>query len=112
MVALNQTFSLNAFDCILIDNAYFYMLIAIFLSLAFLIFPGRKKDANHVPFYDWVLFGVTMVTSLYLSYHGEDMFEKGRDIAAPTMPTVAAAIICALAKEGVWRAGGIAPFFV
>ncbi|MDD9904764.1 MAG: TRAP transporter fused permease subunit [Rhodospirillaceae bacterium] len=112
LVAINQTFSINAFGYVLIDNAYFYLLIAIFLSLAFLIFPGRKKDANHVPAYDWVLFAITMVTSLYLSYHGEDMIEQGWDIVAPELPTLAAAVMCALAMEGVRRAGGMVLFIV
>jgi len=112
LVAINQTFTLNAFNYVMIDNAYFYLLIAIFLSLAFLIFPGRKKDATRVPFYDWILFAVTMVTSLYLSYHGEDMIEKGWDIVAPPLPTAAAAVMCALALEGVRRAGGIVLFCV
>ncbi len=66
-VAINQTFSFNAFNFVMIDNQYYYLLIAVFLSLAFLIFPGRKKDAGRVPFYDWGLFAVTIVTSLYLS---------------------------------------------
>lgn len=112
LVAINQTFSLNAFDYVMIDNAYYYLLIAIFLSLAFLIFPGRKKDVDRVPLYDWGLFFVSMVTSLYLSYHGEDMIEKGWDIVAPVTPTIAAAVMCFLALEGVRRAGGTVLFFV
>ncbi|MDP6689727.1 MAG: TRAP transporter large permease subunit, partial [Alphaproteobacteria bacterium] len=112
LVAINQTFSLNAFNHVLIDNQYFYLLIAIFLSLAFLIFPARKKDAGHVPLYDWGFFAVTMATSLYLSYHGGDMILKGWDIVAPPMPTAAAAIMCFLAMEGVRRAGGTILFVV
>ena len=112
LVAINQTFSINAFGYVLIDNAYFYLLIAIFLSLAFLIFPARKEDSTHVPIYDWVLFLITMATSLYLSYHGEDMIEQGWDILAPTLPTLAAAVMCALAMEGVRRAGGFVLFIV
>ena len=112
LVAINQTFTLNAFGYVLIDNAYYYLLIAIFLSLAFLIFPARKADADRTPFYDWILFAVTMVTSLYLSYHGEDMIAKGWDIQAPPLPTIAAAVMCFLAMEGVRRAGGTVLFFV
>ena len=52
LAAINQTFSFNAFNYVLIDNAYFYLFTAIFLSLAFLIFPARKKDATYVPIYD------------------------------------------------------------
>lgn len=112
VVAINQTFSLNAFGYVLIDNQYYYLLIAIFLSLAFLIFPGRKRDAGHVPLYDWGFFAVSLLTSLYLSYHGGDMTLKGWDIIAPPGPTAAAAILCFLALEGVRRAGGTILFGV
>ncbi len=111
-VAINQTFSLNAFNFVLIDNQYFYLLIAIFLSLAFLIFPGRRKDAGRVPLYDWGLFAVTMVTALYLSYYGGDMVLKGWDLIAPPGPTAAAAVMCFLAMEGVRRAGGTILFSI
>ncbi len=111
-VAINQTFSLNAFNYILLDNSYFYLLIAIFLSLAFLLCPARKKDNDKVPFYDWILFAVTMAVSLYLSYHGGDMVEKGWDIKAPVGPSIASAIICFLALEGVRRCGGLVLFLV
>ncbi len=112
VVAINQTFSLNAFGYVLIDNQYYYLLIAIFLSLAYLIFPGRKRDAGHVPLYDWGFFAVSLLTSLYLSYHGGDMVLKGWDIIAPPGPTTAAAILCFLAMEGVRRAGGTILFGV
>ena len=112
MVAINQTFSFNAFGYVLIDNSYYYLLIAIFLSLAFLIFPGRKKDSGHVPLYDWALFALSVTVALYLSYHGGDMVLKGWDIVAPIEPTIAAAIMCFLALEGVRRVGGMVLFGV
>ena len=43
-LAINQTFRLDAFGTIIIDNSYYYILIAVFLSLAFLILPARKKE--------------------------------------------------------------------
>ena len=112
MVAINQTFSFNAFGYVLIDNSYYYLLIAIFLSLAFLIFPCRKKDSGHVPLYDWALFALSVTVALYLSYHGGDMVLKGWDIVAPIEPTIAAAIMCFLALEGVRRVGGMVLFGV
>jgi TRAP transporter 4TM/12TM fusion protein len=112
MVAINQTFSLNAFGYVLIDNAYYYLLIAIFLSLAFLIFPGRKADASHIPWYDWALFFVSAATSLFLSYHGGDMVMKGWDLVAPPIPTAVSAVMCVLALEGVRRAAGTVLFGV
>ncbi|MEM7250242.1 MAG: TRAP transporter fused permease subunit [Pseudomonadota bacterium] len=106
LLAINQTFSLHLLGFVLIDNSYYYLLIAIFLSLALLLFPASKKHSDRVPLYDWCLFGVTIVASLYLSYHGGTMIERGWDTTAPPMPTIAAAVICVLAMEGVRRAGG------
>jgi TRAP transporter 4TM/12TM fusion protein len=112
LVAINQTFGLNPFGFILIDNSYYYLLIAIFLPLAFLIFPAVKRHHDYVPLYDWGLFVVTIAAALYLSYHGGEMVEKGWDTVAPPTPTAVAAVICALALEGVRRAGGMILFSV
>jgi len=105
-VAINQTFSVHAFGFVLIDNAYYYLLIAIFLSIAFLLLPARKKDARRVPLYDWALAALTAIAALYLSFHGGDMIERGWDVRAPLLPTLAAAVICFVALQGVRRAGG------
>ena len=112
LVALNQTFGWNPGGFILIDNSYYYLLIAIFLPLAFLIFPAVKRHSDRIPWYDWVLFAVTLATALYLSYHGAEMVERGWDLTAPPLPTAAAAMMCVFALEGVRRAGGTILFFV
>jgi len=111
-VAINQTFGFNAFGFVLLDNSYYYLLIAIFLPLAFLIFPAIARHGDRVPFYDWILFALTIVTALYLSYHGGEMVEKGWDTVAPPTPTAMAALMCFLALEGVRRAGGLVLFGV
>lgn len=111
-VAINQTFSFNAFGFVLLDNSYYYLLIGIFLPLAFLIFPAVSRHGDRVPFYDWLLFAVTIVTAFYLSYHGGEMVEKGWDTVAPPLPTAMAALMCFLALEGVRRAGGLVLFSV
>jgi TRAP transporter 4TM/12TM fusion protein len=112
LVAINQTFGFNAFGFVLIDNSYYYLLIAIFLSMAFLILPAIKRHGDRVPLYDWFLFVLTNAAALYLSYHGGEMVEKGWDTVAPTEPTIVAAVMCFLALEGVRRAGGTILFSV
>ena len=111
-IAINQTFGINPFGFILIDNSYYYILIAIFLSLAFLIFPAVKRHSHKVPLYDWALFFITIATAMYLSYHGGEMVERGWDTVAPPLPTAVAAVMCFLALEGVRRAGGLILFGV
>ena len=111
-LAVNQTFRLNAFNTIIIDNSYYYLLIAIFLSLSFLLFPARKRDDANVPWYDWALFFITISTCTYLAYNGGQIIAKGWDTVAPLPATIAATILCAVALEGVRRAGGLILFFV
>jgi hypothetical protein len=51
-VAINQTISFNAFGFVLLDSSYYYLLIGIFIPLAFLIFPAISRHGDRVPFYD------------------------------------------------------------
>lgn len=111
-IAINQTFNIGPFGFVLLDNSYYYILIAIFLSLAFLIFPAIKRHSGHVPLYDWFLFALTNFAALYLAYHGGEMVVRGWDTVAPMEPTIVAAIMCFLALEGVRRAGGTILFGV
>ena len=64
LVAINQTFAINPGGFILIDNSYYYLLIAVFLSLSFLIFPAVKRHHSRVPIYDWILFLICLSTAL------------------------------------------------
>lgn len=112
LVAINQTFAINPGGFILIDNSYYYILIAAFLSIAFLLFPALKRHQNRVPLYDWALFLITLGVAGYLAYFGGEMVEKGWDAVAPDGPTLAAAIMCFLALEGIRRAGGLILFFI
>ncbi|MBT6312957.1 MAG: TRAP transporter fused permease subunit [Alphaproteobacteria bacterium] len=110
--AINQSFGINPAGFILIDNAYYYLLIAIFLSLSFLLFPAIKRHEKRVPVYDWVLFVGTLYVGLYHAYYGGEIIERGWDTVAPLEPTLMAAALCLLALEGVRRAGGLALFAV
>jgi TRAP transporter 4TM/12TM fusion protein len=112
LVAMNQTFSWDPMGYVLVDNSFYYLLIGIFLPISFLVFPARRADQFHVPLYDWALFAVTLVSALYMSYHGADMVEQGWDLVAPPEPTYVAAVICFLALEAVRRAGGFALFVI
>jgi TRAP transporter 4TM/12TM fusion protein len=111
-IAINQTFNIGPFGFVLLDNSYYYILIAVFLSLAFLIFPAVKRHSEYVPFYDWIMFALTNFAGFYLAYHGGEMVERGWDTVAPMEPTIVAAMMCFLALEGVRRAGGLILFAV
>ncbi len=104
---VNQLFNLQFFTgTLIIDTSYFYILIAIFLSLVFIVYPAHRGAAHRVTWYDWVLFGLSLASAVYLAWNGERIIQEGWDIRAPTLPTITAGVVCALSLEAVRRVGG------
>ena len=91
---------------LIIDTSYYYIIIGLLLSQVFLVYPFAKSVANRVPFYDWVLFALTILCAGFLAYNGERIIQEGWDIRAPQDATIVAGVICILCLEGVRRAGG------
>lgn len=109
-LTINQTFNLNVFGGPIIDTSFYYILLGLFMSLAFLAYPAHKGARGRIPVYDWALFLVTLGCTLYLAWNGGRIVAEGWDIAAPDFATAIAGIICALALEALRRAGGAVLF--
>lgn len=109
-LTVNQTFNLNAFGTPIIDTSFFYIMLGLFLSLAFLAYPATKAMRAAIPWFDWVLFATTLGCCGFLAYNGGRIVAEGWDILAPPDATVIAAIVCLLALEGLRRAGGMVLF--
>lgn len=105
-MTINQTFNLNVFGNPIIDTSFYYLLLGLFLSLAFLAYPARKADRQAIPWYDWLLFAACIGANAYLAWNGGRIVEEGWDLAAPPTAVGVAAVVCILALEGVRRAGG------
>ena len=106
LLTINQTFNLHLLGDAIIDTSFYYLLLGLFLSLAFLAYPARKADRLTIPWYDWALFATTILTTGYLAWHGSRIVAEGWDLAAPPEAIAVAGIVCLLALEGVRRAGG------
>ena len=109
-LTINQTFNLQVFGEPIIDTSFYYLILGLFLSLAFLAYPARKADRNAIPWYDWILFTTCIVTTAYLAWNGGRIVAEGWDLIAPPLAVVVAGIVCVLALEGVRRAGGMVLF--
>jgi len=105
-LTINQTFNLNVFGGPIIDTAFYYILLGLFMSLAFLAYPAHKSARNRIPLYDWGLFLLTLGCTLYLAWNGGRIVAEGWDIAAPPFAVMIAGIVCVLALEALRRAGG------
>lgn len=110
LLTINQTFNLQMFSEPIIDTSFYYLLLGLFLSLAFIGYPARKADRDAIPWYDWTLFGASVATTGYLAWNGGRIVAEGWDLAAPPFAIAVAGIVCALALEGVRRAGGMVLF--
>jgi TRAP transporter 4TM/12TM fusion protein len=105
-VTIDHTMSLRLAGIVLIENAFYYLIVGGFLAVAFLAFPARAADRGRVGWYDWVLSGFALAAGIYLAAHGIEITTQGWDLAAPPLPTAAAAVVCVLALEGIRRVGG------
>ena len=114
LLAIHQVMHLQTITGItLVDNRYLYLILAIFLSLVFILKPATKRAAKtRVPWYDIALFIFTLVVGGYFAWHGLDITRQGWEVNAPALPTALGVILWLLVLEGVRRAGGTAMFVV
>jgi TRAP transporter 4TM/12TM fusion protein len=105
-IVVNQVFNLGLFGFRPISTGYYYLVIGLFLPVAFLAYPARAADATRVRWYDWLLALVALGTGIYLAQNAVNILTRGWDIEAPPLPTAMAAVLVFLALEGVRRCGG------
>jgi len=107
VLAVYHIFYFQAFGFMLMDNSYLYLLMAFYLSMAFLFFPLTKKGPQKFIFaVDAFLFLLTLVISSYLAMHGIEIITKGWGYLAPTHMMVMAVMLWALVLEAVRRTAG------
>ncbi|MGE0225466.1 MAG: TRAP transporter permease [Acetobacteraceae bacterium] len=109
-LTINQTFNLGVFGQPMIDTSFFYILLGLFLSLAFLAYPAHHGARAAIPLYDWGLFLLTLGATGFLAWNGGRIIAEGWDIAAPGDATLVAGVVCLLALEALRRAGGLVLF--
>jgi TRAP transporter 4TM/12TM fusion protein len=109
ILAILQIFLLKPFGFMLMETAYFYCLIAFYGSLVFLIFPaGKASPREKVPLYDYVLFFLCLLVSLYFANVALKVVERGWEFVAPPLPTAFSLVLWLLMLEAVRRvAGGV-----
>ncbi len=112
MVNINQIWNLQAFGVVLVDTAYLFILLGLFLPLAFLSFPARPSHRNRIPWFDWVLFVAIAAACFYLSSNGSRIVLEGWDLIAPPLATWLSAFVVIVSLEAVRRAGGLPLFLI
>ena len=107
-VALSFLFHLTICGRGLTDNGYLYMLIALFLPVAFLIFPASKgASRTKVPWYDIFLAGLSLAVPLYFFAYSYQISLYGWPSNPPIGCLICGVILIFLVIEVARRAGGL-----
>ncbi|MCB1408810.1 MAG: TRAP transporter fused permease subunit [Rhodobacteraceae bacterium] len=112
LVIVNQIFNLAAFGFHPISTAYYYIVVGLFMPIAFLSVPGREADLARVPWYDWGLALLSLGVSLYFAWHAIDILNRGWEFRAPAEVVVMATLLVLLSLEAVRRCAGWPLFFI
>lgn len=106
-VAVYYIFNFRFFDLMIMELGYHYLLIALFLPFAFLLFPFRKGETARTPWYDIVLALLAFATPFYLFLRASEILLEGWSAAAPIEGLIAGAILWFLPLEAARRAAGL-----
>lgn len=103
-----QVFNLGMYTgYVPIENQYFYVIVALLLPTAFIVFPISGKAAHGgMTWYDVVLFLATAAICLVFVYYSIDMLDEGWEFSAPENMQWLSLILVLLAIEAVRRTGG------
>jgi len=103
-LAVFRIFHFSIMGHTLLDYGYYYLLIAIYLSCAFLILPARKKD-RRVPWFDLVAIILVFGIAFYFFLNSWEIMIRGW--VPPSLSNFLLACILSLAVlEGARRMGG------
>jgi TRAP transporter 4TM/12TM fusion protein len=106
-VAIYQLFHFS-FLGVMVGDAYYYLLIALFLPLLFLISP-IKKDLIHqkVPWYDLLFSLLSFIGPVYLFLNAYQIIQDGWEIVPPIQTYVLGLVLMIMVLEAARRAGGL-----
>lgn len=111
MVIVNQIFNLQIFGFRPISTAYYYIVVGLFLPVAFLSSPGRMADAERVRWYDWLLAVLAFGVCIYFASHTDEILNRGWEFEAPFPVICMAAALVLMSLEAVRRCAGL-PLFI
>ena len=110
-IIVNQIFNLQAFGFRPISTAYYYVIVGLFLPVAFLTTPARKADRLDVRWYDWALSAAAFGVAIFFATQTDNILFNGWEFRAPLPVVYLAGILVLLSLEAVRRCAGI-PLFI
>ena len=106
-VAIYQLFHFS-FLGVMVGDAYYYLLIALFLPLLFLISPIKKNLIHQkVPWYDLLFALLSFIGPVYLFLNAYKIIQDGWEIVPPIQTYVLGLVLMIMVLEAARRAGGL-----
>jgi len=106
LVAIYQLFHFG-FLGVTVGDGYYYLLVALFLPLLFLVTPVSRKYAGQtVPWYDLLFAVLSFVAPMYLFLNSYKIISEGWEVIPPIQIYILGLILMILILEGARRAGG------
>ena len=111
-IIINQIFNLQFLGFRPISTAYYYIIVGLFMPVAFLNSPARTADADRVRWYDWLLAAAALGTCFYFALHANDILTRGWEFEAPLPVVLLAGLLVLLSLEAVRRCAGLPLFLI
>ncbi|MEX1214690.1 TRAP transporter permease [Saccharospirillum sp.] len=111
MIIINQVFNLQLFGFRPISTSYYYIVIGLFMPVAFLSTPMREADSSQVHWYDWVFAAAAFGVCMYFAAHTNEILFRGWEFQAPMPVVVLSGLLVLLSLEAVRRCAGL-PLFI
>jgi TRAP transporter 4TM/12TM fusion protein len=107
LVAIYQLFHMD-FLGVIVGDGYYYLLIALYLPLIFLIAPARKQRIHeNVPWYDLLCAILSFAAPMYLFLNAYKIIQQGWEIIPPLQTYILGLILMILVLDAARRAGGM-----
>ncbi len=109
LIAILQTLPIVPLTWLPLATAYYYLLLGVFLSVAFLAFPVAKFAAHRPPLViDWIFSALALACGVYFAWNARSIITLGWSMVPPVIPAIVSGILFVLSVEGARRAAGLA----
>jgi len=112
LMVVDQVFYLNLFSALIqIETSYLYMLLGLYVSTVFLLYPfkpGEKYKKGVFFWLDFALFLITLGVGILFAIKGMDSYYKGWMLISPMPYTVFGFLLWILVIEATRRSQGLA----
>jgi TRAP transporter 4TM/12TM fusion protein len=109
LFSINEIFRLGII--VYHEFLYFYCLLGVFLSIAYLLYPiSKRTPKDKIPWYDIILFLLTLVCCSYLMVNSFKISIEGWVMVGPPISVIVSIILWILVLEALRRSGGLTLF--